>query len=549
MAVASGNDFYIHSINPSLDTDISPIHHDLTGIFFKHRKLTSRAGYKPKISTSIIQWEYLNSVKSSKVAICASDGILHLVLIFSLDGEHPVVIEADFYGVERLQWLSLYPEVISAYSNCTFLAVFTKFGLELRVYSLTHTHMLFSVPKPLINEMFIRPGDSGVFSVITSPYQEKNALQKDILDDPTALWPSLLQFYSRDGLPCSLLASLKLDFDPSPQAQFSWSLSGKWLMYFDTYHSLNAPKLSVFNILGIHDQPIEDAAQHVAQPTRKLDFKPESDEAHIFGLRPSFMWGHLQSVDYILVVPTSTKEILHIRVSDLYNMYKSEIIELDLNAGPIWRLLIYSANEHRYKRSNHLPNLSALNWSKTISFGSSHLVATDNCTVIFKSLFSDQLNFKITAVIFSSLALLETKELSNGSHILAFTDHIALLTPAGLDVIYSSATKYSQVKFVEEEDELKISIVETSTSTSGMKWTQISHNLKNRKTTSLTLNSAENGTQDDETNLKRSIFNYTKGAGKVERFLHKVHTGVSSDSSGLAEEITDTFQAQKRRRK
>ncbi|OBA19687.1 hypothetical protein METBIDRAFT_46214 [Metschnikowia bicuspidata var. bicuspidata NRRL YB-4993] len=541
IAVPSGHELHVHS----LQSPDSPLHYDLSKIFFRHRKLPRWALYKPRISISIIQWEHVASAPSTKVAVCASDDALHLVLIFSLAEPWPAIIEADAFGVERLQWLPLLLRETSAYKNSTLLAVFTKHGLELRLYSLMHTHVLVTVPKPVIGEVFVRPDSTGVWSVVSSAYYEKNSRQKAIRDDPSALWPTLLHFHT-DGVLCSLLASLKLDFDPSPAAAFSWSMSGKWLLYFDTAHSLDAHKLLVFNALGVHDKAIEDITCHVLQTTRTLSYEPESTESRMAGLFPQALWGRVKHIDYIVVVPTHTILTLRLRVSDVLNMFKSQIHELDLRSGIIWTRA-QSGPKMQYKRDSTLPTSLPHNWSKIRTFGSSHLIATDNCVVLFRPLFDKVLRFDIVATIVVNLALLEAKELHNGSHLLVFNDHVALRTPAGMESLSSSTTEFTEVKVNEENEGLTISLVETGANNSA--WRQLKYKFSSNRNSAQETDSSEIAMKEVGLNTGPPFFNATKDAGSIlHRFVKDLQPGQFSDSSGPAEEITDTFQTQKRRR-
>ncbi|GEQ72875.1 hypothetical protein JCM33374_g6563 [Metschnikowia sp. JCM 33374] len=546
VAVATGHDFHVHSLRPTSDPSFTPsIHYDLSRIFFKHKKLESWASFKPNIIVSIIEWEHLNTPQSTKVAVYSSNDELNLILIFDLAEEHPIVIEADSFGVERLQWLPIYSSEKSAYVNSTLLAVFTKLGLELKVYSVIHTHVLISVPKPLIGEVYVRPGNSGIWSVIVSPYYEKNSSQKQIRDDVTSSLPALLHFHT-DGISCSLLAALKLDFDPSVQAKFTWSHSGKWISYFDTFHSLNTHKLSVFNILGIHDKVVKHTTCHVSQATRTLDYKADSLESRLAGLTPKSIWGHIDSVEYIVVIPTSTKNTLSIRVSDISNSVKSQMHDADLDSGQIWQVsrLEKAVN---YRRVNRLPHIQSFSWSKSMSFGSCHLIAAENCVIIFKSHFNGTLAFEIVATIIVDSHLLDAIELSNECHALIFADHIVLHTPAGMEVIASSHMQYSDVKLIENTDVLKISVIETTSG--GLSWKQHDHKLI--KGNRMVQKSEFSDVAITEKNNPRDALAKAIKAGgnRVDRIVTSEGRGDPSDSSGLGEEITDTFQAQKRRKR
>lgn len=540
VALVSGSIFQVHSLlSPEDASPISSVQYDLPRIFFRHKKLDNWSSYKPEMSVSIIDWEHVCIGLSTKVAVCVSDGDTCLVLIFVLGEEQPIVIEADALGVERLQWLPFYLEGSSAYLNSTLLAIFTKFGLELRVYSIAHTHMLFSIPKPLINQIFIRPGNSGVWSVIVSSFHDKNSLQKLLRDDRSSSWPSLLHFYT-DGITCSLLAALRLDFDPSPQANFVWSESAKWLLYFDTHHSLYAHRLAVFNLLGVHDRDVEDITDHVSQATRSLNYEPDSIETRIAGISPKVTWGNSDSIDYILVIPTKTKSFLNIRVSDVTSMSQSVIHRLDLNAGQAWLVLPTPVKTLQYRKVSTLPLTRSLSWSRVSSFGSSHVLAADNCVVILAS--GAGLQFEVLTTILHSQPLIDSKRLGNGHHVLAFADHIALQSPAGMEVITFTDWRYSEIVMIENHEKLVISVVESSSS--GTTWSQIDHDLSERNRAVKQFHRDETGTDGKETRQRLG-----QGGREAERLMNTAVSRPVSDSSGMREEITDTFQAQKRRRR
>mgnify|MGYP006979888225 FL=1 len=152
------------------------------------------------------------------------------------------------------------------------------------------------------------------------------------------------------------------------------------------------------------------------------------------------------------------------------------------------------------------------------------------------------LQFEVLTTILHSQPLIDSKRLGNGHHVLAFADHIALQSPAGMEVITSTDWRYSEIVMIENHEKLVISVVESNSS--GTTWSQIDHDFSESNRAVKQFHRDEIGTDGKETRQRLG-----QGGREAESLMNTAVSRPVSDSSGMREEITDTFQAQKRRRR
>ena len=102
--------------------------------------------------------------------------------------------------------------------NCKQLVVFTKHRLQVKLFSLDCTHMLWKIDRPISDEILVRPGlNNTIWSLVVNsglPVSSDAA-------------PVIYHFYN-EGSISSLLYKFKFSTNAS-HTLVNWSGSGKWL--------------------------------------------------------------------------------------------------------------------------------------------------------------------------------------------------------------------------------------------------------------------------------------------------------------------------------
>lgn len=198
-----------------------------------------------------------------------------MVMVLELGPDRaPVQIEIP-EGVDSIAWIPASsaesPESDpnsseGAYTGSTQLAVFTKLRLQLQVYSLDCSHVLFTIPKPL-SLILVHPV-APIWSVLVLPYFGKNSnvMAKASADSN----PILLHFHNL-GPVSKLIYRLRLPMAPLTSPQLAWSPSGRWLLCFNDTDSLFGYDLLVFNALGIFKKSIRPDSDAVVNADSVLN--------------------------------------------------------------------------------------------------------------------------------------------------------------------------------------------------------------------------------------------------------------------------------------
>lgn len=523
IALETGTDLQVHTLlPPSLYHSYS-----LDRCFSVHRQNCNYSPQKSPVTLHRLEWETPTEDKCGKLAAFASDGTLSLVLIFDVSEKWPLVIEVDHDGVSALQWISGTAKE-GTYTNCSQLAVFMNFGTQLRVYSLDCTLMLFTVPKPVFDSIILRPGDSNIWSVVAEPYYEKNLAARSILTDPTRRLPTLLHFHN-SGSTSNLLASLTLDFMPSASSKFTWSPSGKWLLYFDDLDSLFGYSLKIFNLLGIHSRPIKSVKEHQAQAT--LEYSEMSD-AFVTGWMST--WGCIEDIEYVATVAEKAYTFIHVKAYAVSEGSATRKVAIDVTEGVNWTLITDSSRSVSYQIHNG-PLKPAGTWRTFMCLGQKLLLATDNLVAVILVKVATPLLFEIEYTVSTSLSFLQAHELSESKIALVFSDHLAVLTSHGTKVLATSRYRFKKAHFSTSNHGTSITLVEETPS--GPVWRQIVHN-------------ASVDAADDSNLAIMNRFDYQEESSKVVKLMRDVqHSEWGLQGKRQPEDVTDTFHLNSKRRR
>lgn len=536
IALVAGAEIQIHQLHPANLLRS----YDLVQCFEFHRENRPNTHTPHPIDpttpeVALIEWETPAGDRCTKVAVYAHVHDLHAVLILDLSQDSPIVIEQDPLGVQALQWVPPRPHpspVTGAYTGCTQICVFSTFGLEMRLYSLDCTHVLFTVPKPLHNRIFMRPSSSDLWSVVAAPYHEKNLAQRSILAHSTSLAPVLVHFYN-EGSVSKVLAALTLDSVPA--AEFDWSQSGKWLLCFDS--ALGKFNLRVLNLLAIHNLPVKTVTRHKAQATASHTYSG----VPITNCDWVCSWIAINGSDYAVALTSDSDHTLTTRAYDISHMAVSRTSSLLLDSEPVW-MLTHTGSKPIYKRVFRNPSLSLNKWRVAFSTGNHILVVTEHLAVLLVAKKDCPISFEVELLVLALLKFLTAQLLSNGRLLVVFSDHAAVQTSSGFEVLATSRYLFTEAHITKKKDPgtefltaleiVAVSLVEQTAS--GPVWRQINHHLENE------------GIADDSNLEIMRKFHYMEESSKVVHLIHDVQHNEWGQGKRALQEPTDTFEAKRK---
>lgn len=484
-----------------------------------------------------LEWELLaGNSDSTKIAAYVTDSLLHLIMVFDLAERNPIIMEQDPIGVARFQWIpppqeAATDEKSGAYTNSTQLAVFMNHGLELRVYSLECTHVLFTIPKPFVSELILRPKPLRMWSVLALPYYAKNLTSRSILSNNVLSTSPVLHHFYNHGNTSVLMALLPLSFLPSSSAKFSWSEKGKWLLCFDDRENMYGYTVRIFNLLAIHDKYTRSPAQHIAQST--IEFKGSLDGQRSTAAsktsepRCLSAWGNIDESEFILAI-SSGLDAVPVKIFDITHAAALPAVTLNFSDGVSWSQTTDFQKNVRYRRMFHAS--PSLRWTSLVSFGPHHVLSSSDWIVILHALFKSHVAVEVVCSISASLRFLKAHKLRTGRFVLAFADHVAVQSPNAVEVIATSRYQFKSANVYETSSKAVVVVVEETPS--GPVWRLVTHTLDKRT---------------DKTLGLIGQTEYSEDSSKVMKLIkdaHRSDLGLRRDTR----EATDTFQTSKRRK-
>lgn len=498
IGLVTGQEVQIHMVAPpSLLRK-----YNVAQILQKHKRNNGYSTGKVSLEIQHLVWELAEKDTATKVAVYVHDATLHAILVFDLAENDPVIIEQDPLGVERFEWIRGNGE--GAYKNCTQIAVFLKYSLELRVYSLDSTYVQFIIPKPALKRLAFRR-DNKVWSIVLAPYYDKNLVSRSILSE-LANSPVILHFYN-EGSTSRLLAALTLDFAPSHAASMLWSPSGKWLLLFDDADSISGYSLKVFNSLGIHTKKVKDLGNHKAQPTVAAK--------HHEGSHWLLLWVQMEELEHVVALPANVEQRLIVRVHGVTNL---AFFTAEADLGAAW---IYTNGKYRRGAASFSGK-----WKNALEFGSTVVLASDHLVAILEAK-SDGVTLRLEtrAVISAPQTYLSAHQLSSGM-VLVFSDHVALYTSNTVEVKATSRFEFKGARVVLNA----ITVVENTPN--GPVWRRIKLQMED----------------NDDSNLQiMRKYQYLEDNSKVVNLMRDVQH--NEWSGKRKDDVTDTFQLNSKRRR
>lgn len=426
VAVATGSVLTIHRIIP----DILIRKVSLSSLIGEHTRQRDTKGVK----VTNIEWEAApENGECTKLALSIENpSFSGLAVVETLVHNEPVLIEQDC-PVDRLQWIPGVEKAEGAYKNSVQLAVTCDGGLQLRLYSLDCSNIVLTVAKPLA-PVLIRPRRQGRFwSVISTPYYDKNSIKRSVLTDlASSTAPVISHFYNHLGSSSYRLISTKLDFVPSSDACINWDPTGQWLCIFDPSLALCGYTIKVYNSLGISS----------SDSTR---FSPTLSANHSRGIGWRHCWVSLSGSLFVVAFEEAIRVDAEVKFRIHGVTHLSTVTETMVDVSKSGKKWMVSRDPltfgPKYSRtaSMSFENLHTQTWLQCISESNMMILASEKTIAIFRLssrgaiLKLDPMAVVSVATPVSHIKVVDTKV------VLVFKDHVAVYEgDAGISILGTS---------------------------------------------------------------------------------------------------------------
>ncbi|KAK6457576.1 uncharacterized protein RJT20DRAFT_138953 [Scheffersomyces xylosifermentans] len=514
-----------------------------TGLGSKRQRIT------PIVSQVV--WEHvIKGSQATKVALVIDN--FAIVLVFDIREESipPIIVQQSRRdGISKIQWIppaiqeientsgeSTVEKTTGGYVNSKQFIVFAKHSLYLKLYSVDCTHIVFTIVKPLLDYVLIRPNKSNVvWSVIASSIEFNGS--------------SVIYHFYNEGSTSTLLTSYRLPSRILTDPLIEWSNSGNWLSIMNDDEELFGFDLKIFNLLGCikNDNPKE------IEPLISLQFLTEgivdndgttTSLVEVCSTKYTSKWLSYDNSEYLLVVNiTEARDIQFILVSVGLLRIVSKQTRRGSSIFSGWKQVTDSSSV-KYR---HILN-KTYQWSsdtlKEIRIINSNIILrSDDTCLIFeltvKTGSGFQFEFKSAFQVSSKIISLSTK---NEKLEVVAIDHVAEydFEAGSIVVLYTnSKEKIKQAYFADNKivvmhesinnEELSIRNWEKIDSTESNKENHQEQTIRNRHS-------------DSTSEIKWSELNQRV---KRNRFDSNRFSLLGSTSL-IADEITDTFDMRKR---
>lgn len=420
------------------------------------------------VRAKFLVWEIPVSENCTKFAVGVTDGTLDIVVIFELYQLKPIIIEVDAIGVSHVQWIGGPVPDSGSYVNCVQLAVFLNLSLDVKVYSLLTTNIQFTLAKPF-TEIVTHPTKKNIWSILLTPYFDKNLMSRSVLKDEALIRPVLLHFWS-DGSTSKLLASLKLNLLPGTESSLQWSPSGKWLRLYDNSSTLSGYRIYVYNFLGLHNKHVKDLTTHAAMPSIK--FAP---------LLPSYLslgedltwipiWSSDENQEKIFVIAISQDFTLHSKYFDISTMLTINATQINLSATPMWSQSLDLKGKIRYTKLHYYLQKVIGNWKLITSRGNIAVFSSRSLVLVLRL---SKTNVEVRFAVAAALAFVDSQIIDENRLIITFEDHIAVGNTSDVSVLTSTDSQFQHLKVRETSNIIDVITLENGTN--GPLWNKISN--------------------------------------------------------------------------
>lgn len=318
------------------------------------------------LDISIIRWEsVLPGLSSSKLGIVFEK--LSMLLICDIrEKSDPIVIhQTHNEGIEDFQWIPPTEndtedksDEQGAYTNCKQLVVFTKHRLQVKLFSLDCTHMLWKIDRPISDEVLVRPGlNNTIWSLVVNS-------GLPVASDAA---PVIYHFYN-EGSISSLLYKFKFSTNTS-HTLVNWSGSGKWLCNLNFINCLFGFDLQIYNALGVYRNPFNQISDMpVGDPIISLDYLNKGVIDHQQG-NSLISYGSVEYLSQWIQIEANNAEYLLI-ASTIHteDSCKIELILVSIKSfGIINRSLVPDAPVYNVWKQFRDPSTRTIRYRKTLN--------------------------------------------------------------------------------------------------------------------------------------------------------------------------------------
>ncbi|KSA01055.1 uncharacterized protein AC631_03179 [Debaryomyces fabryi] len=304
-------------------------------------------------------------MSSSKFGIVLEK--LSMLLIFDIrEYSDPIVIhQTNNEGIEDFQWIPPTEKDTEdkddepgAYTNCKQLLIFTKHNLQVKLFSLDCTQMLWKIDKPISNEILIRPGlKNTIWSLVVNS-------ELPITSDAA---PVICHFYN-EGSISNLLYKFKFSTNTS-HTMVNWSDSGKWLCNLNSVDSLFGFDLQIYNSLGVYRKPFNQVSDFpIGDPIINLNNLNKGIVDHPQD-NSLISYGSLEYLSqWIQIAPNNAEYLLIASTKHTDDSCKVELILVSIKSfGIINRSLIPDAPVYNVWKQFRDPSTRTIRYRKTLN--------------------------------------------------------------------------------------------------------------------------------------------------------------------------------------
>lgn len=317
--------------------------------------------HNARLDVTQVEWEHTNRSRVTKVGVVVRNLSLMVICELGEQREPIVVPQSHVEGISRFQWIppidtgkGLEKEELhersenEAYVNCIQFGVFTRNNLQLKIYSLEKTRVVFTVLKPVEDRILVRPQG-----------KRKTVHWSILATAPTGTNKYMLYHFVNEGAISTLFHTVELDVAAwSPRFDISWSPLGNYFGCFN--QSLAGFDVSLYNSLGAFSTTQRATGEPILKVSRS--FYNEID----LKVRPitpnsSASWLRTTASEYAIVAGLSLDSQLVINCFCINSFRIEQTVTLDLYHTPnipLWRK--FHGSEYRKVVVAKFPSLFRL---------------------------------------------------------------------------------------------------------------------------------------------------------------------------------------------
>lgn len=372
-----------------------------------------------------MEWEEtVDDSISTKLAVVVNS----FVVVFDIRGEsEPILVQQPRNeGVEKVQWVPPIDTKSGGYVNSKQFVVYTQHYLQMKVYSVDCTHILFSILKPVLKSIIIRPRRRNCVWSVVADALEYNA-------------PAIVYHFYNEGSTSVLLQRSRLPKIYLSPPTVEWSDSGKWLLIFSDRDSIYGYDLKVYDSLGLSGRSLIDL--NYVKDSILDRFNDEDSKLVLRAQNYATRWISVHDTEYMLVASISQGSYLEFSLvsTNLLRIVAQSTFLLGKIAN-CWKRMGNAkyrvVNQRTFSmKSTAIRHISSINAYSCVQF--------DEALLIFGMGQESQFSLRATISLELPITVLKPFEYDNDHLLFATSDHVAIynLHAQELQVIYSGAVR------------------------------------------------------------------------------------------------------------